>query len=221
MEKETEHRLPLIVLAAALCGLWLCAGCASQAPKVAPVTRLFDGKGLTGWKVLKEGYFDRAGKVSVKDGRLVLGTGEEMTGVRWTRAFPADDYEVTLDGMRVAGSDFFCGMTFPVAGGYGTLILGGWGGSVVGISNINGQAAHENETTQAIEFKNGRWVRIRLRVAEGRADVWLDKEKVIELETAGKKFAVWPQQEDARPFGITTWCTTGALKDITVRRLGK
>lgn len=207
-------------LLVSLCATVLCAGCAPETQETAKLARLFNGRDLTGWQVLDDGYFTGAGEVCVRDGRLVLGAGKAMTGVRWTGAFPHDDYEVTLDGMRVDGSDFFCGMTFPVAAGYGTLILGGWGGSVVGISNVNGMAADENETSCAVEFKNKRWYRIQLLVTGGLVDVWLDDEKVIQVKTAGKKFAVWPQQEDARPFGLTTWYTTGALKNITLRRLG-
>ncbi len=199
--------------------LALGAGCAGAGRDPAGLTRLFNGKDLTGWNVLRDGDFDRAGKAHARDGRLILAAGEAMTGVRWTGAFPADDYEVKLEAMRVDGSDFFCGMTFPLAGGHATLILGGWGGSVVGISNIDGVAANENETTNIIEFENKRWYRIHLLVTEGHVDVWIDDEKVIEQKTAGRKFAVWPQQEAARPFGITTWYTTGALRNITLRQL--
>ena len=57
------------------------------------------------------------------------------------------DYEVTLEAMRVDGNDFFCGMTFPAGKDPCTLIVGGWGGTVVGLSSINGMDASENETT--------------------------------------------------------------------------
>jgi len=195
------------------------SGCAPTGQQPKGLTRLFNGKDLTGWEVLSEGFFDAAGKVHVENGQIFLGAGDAMTGIRYKGEFPSDDFEVKLDGMRVDGGDFFCGMTFPVAGGYATLILGGWGGTVVGLSNVDGLAADENETTTCIDFANKRWYRIHLLVTEGHVDVWIDNEKVIELKTAGRKFAVWPQQEDARPFGITTWHTAGALKNITLRRL--
>ena len=37
-------------------------------------------------------------------------------------------------------------------------------GGVVGLSSIGGFDASENETTQFVEFKNGQWYKIRLRV---------------------------------------------------------
>ena len=181
--------------------------------------QLFNGKDLTGWAVLSDGYYNTAGKVHVRDGQLVLEYGRDLTGVQYKGEFPKDDYVVSLEAMRVEGSDFFCGMTFPVAGGYTTLILGGWGGQVVGLSNVDGAAADENEWTQAIDFKNGEWYHVELMVTEGHVDLWIDQEKVIELKTKGREFDVWPQQEDARPFGVTTWGTTGALKNITLRKL--
>lgn len=196
------------------------AGCAGPGDD-GGAGRLFGGRDLAGWQVLRDGFFTGAGKVDVQAGCVVLEAGDALTGIRWAGAFPTDNYEVTLDAMRVEGGDFFCGMTFPAAGGSGTLILGGWGGSVVGISNVDGLAASENETARMIEFQQGRWYRVRLLVTAGRLAVWIDDEKTIDMKTAGRKLDVWPQQEDARPFGITTWRTTGALRNIRLRRLGE
>lgn len=198
-------------------GLW--AGRPSAAPGPGTSRAMFNGKGLTGWKVLDDGFFDAAGKVSADDGKLILAAGSDMTGVRWTGEMPKDNYEVRLEAMRVDGGNFFCGMTFPVAGGYATLICGGWGGQVVGLSNIDGYAASENMTTANIEFEPKRWYGIDLMVSEGHVTVWIDNEKVIDLATKGHKFDVWLQQEDTRPFGFTTYATTGALRNITLRRL--
>src|SRR5262247_2068084 len=71
---------------------------------------LFDGKTLAGWKVTD---FAGRGEVNVKDGRIILESGS-MTGVTWTNDLPRMNYEISLDAMRVEGSDFFCGLTFPV-----------------------------------------------------------------------------------------------------------
>jgi len=197
----------------------------ASAPATAPakadegLTRLFNGKDLTGWKVLDDGYFDSAGAVYARDGALYLGMGQAMTGVRWAGKAPTGEFEIKLEAMRVEGEDFFCGLNFPVEKGQATLIMGGWGGQVVGISNVDGLSADENETTRIIEFEKGRWYRIHVLVTDKHVDVWLDDEKIIELETDGRKFDVWPQQEDACPLGITTWYTTGALRNITLRQL--
>ena len=180
---------------------------------------LFDGKTLGKWKVIDEFDFGRHGRVCVRQGRIVLQMGQPATGIRWTGEFPKIDYEVTLEAMRVDGDDFFCGMTFPVGKSALTLVLGGWGGPVVGLSSIDGEPAVENETCQHIDFEQNRWYRIRVRVSRTKIETWLDKEKIIDLPTADRKFTIYWEMEPALPFGIATWRTTGALRDIRVRRI--
>jgi hypothetical protein len=180
---------------------------------------MFNGKDLTGWNVLDDGFFDAAGKVLAGNGRLTLSAGSDMTGIQWAGEMPKDNYQVQLEAMRAGGDDFFCGMTFPVAGGHATLICGGWGGRVVGLSNVDGYAAAENMTTTTIEFERNRWYAIDLMVTEGHVTVWIDNEKVIDLAIEKHEFDVWLQQEDTRPFGFTTYATTGILRNIRLRRL--
>ena len=97
---------------------------------------LFNGKSLDGWKAVD---FVNAGKLHVKDGNLVMDKGKSMTGCVYTRKdFPKSDYEVTFEGKKVEGNDFFCTTTFPVGDSFCSLVVGGWGGGVVGISSING-----------------------------------------------------------------------------------
>jgi len=196
-------------------------GVAPGRPFVPPVEPmwLFGGerKTLKGWKVVQEIYFKHHGKVYVKDGTIVLEAGSPMTGISWTGEFPRDDYEVTLEAKRVEGGDFFCGMTFPVAESPCTLILGGWGGCVVGLSNIDGLHAAENETTTGVTFENGRWYRVRLRVTPAKIEVWIDDQQMIELARAGHEFTIWDEQDPVKPFGVATWYTTAALRNITLR----
>ncbi len=189
--------------------------------KPGEVAGLFNGRDLTGWKVLTEGYFDLAGKVYVEDGTLVLGAGNQMTGVQWTGSALRDNFRIYLEAKRVEGDDFFCGLTFPVGEGYVTLILGGWSGSVVGLSNVDHLSAVDNNTTQIIEFKKNTWYSVEARVAGGKVRIWLDGELIIDQETTGRNFDVWPQQEPARPIGITTYSTKGAIRDIYVEHLAK
>ena len=84
---------------------------APAAPTEQAGKSLFDGKTLAGWKVTD---FAGHGEVTVKDGTLVLEMGQ-MTGITWTNDLPRMNYELSLEAMRVEGSDFFCGLTFPVA----------------------------------------------------------------------------------------------------------
>jgi hypothetical protein len=176
---------------------------------------MFDGKSLRGWK---ETDFAGKGAVTVEDGKLLLGMGY-MTGVTWTGDIPRMNYEVELEAMRVEGSDFFCGLTFPVGPDPCSLIVGGWGGGVVGISSLDGQDAANNETAQYLNFEKGRWYKVRLRVIPDKIQAWIDDEKIVDVETTGRKLSIRTEVELSLPLGISTWSTTGALKNIRMRKL--
>ena len=178
---------------------------------------LFDGKTLTNWR---SSQFSGEGAVTVEDGRIVLETGKSMTGITWAGAtLPKTNYEIALEAMRVEGRDFFAGVTFPVDGSFCSLILGGWGGSVVGLSNINGQDASENETSQSIEFQNGRWYSVRIRVTPAKIEVWLDDRQIITQDLKGNKIDIRMEMDRSTPLGVASWKTKAALRGIRFRRL--
>jgi len=184
-----------------------------EAPKWVP---LFDGKTLEGWK---ESDFGGGGDVKVEDGKLVLGIGTDLTGVTVSRETPKINYEVELETMRVEGSDFFCGLTFPVKDRFCSLILGGWGGGVVGLSSLNGFDASENETSTYKKFENGKWYAVRLRVTANRITAWLDGEEIVDTDIRDVKLTTRIEVESSKPFGISTWRTKAALRKIRVRDL--
>jgi len=178
---------------------------------------LFDGKSLSGWKATN---FGGEGDVAVKDGVLIMDQGSDMTGITYDRDdFPKMDYEVTLEGKRLKGNDFFCTTTFPVADSHCSLVLGGWGGAVVGLSSIDGKDASENATKSLQKFKQDQWYRVRIRVSKERVEAWLDDQKVVDQATKGKKITIRAECDLCKPFGIATWRTTGAVRDIRVRNL--
>ncbi len=180
-----------------------------------PTRDLFDGRTLTGWMASD---FAGRGEVSVKDGQIILGTGA-MTGVTWTNDLPRIDYEISLDAMRVEGSDFFCGLTFPVNKDPCSLIVGGWGGGVVGLSSLDGQDAASNETTHYMNFQTGRWYNVRLRVTGTNITAWIDNAKLVDADIAGKSISIRLEVEASKPLGISSWSTTAALRNIRLRRL--
>lgn len=192
---------------------------ADQAVATTDWQSLFDGTTLEGWKVLDRNCFDAHGKVRVADAAIVLEAGEPATGIAYQRELPNRGYEVELEAKRADGSDFFCGLTFPVDDSFCTLIVGGWGGSVIGLSNVDHLHAGENETTHYGDFKQDQWYKIRLRVAKKKIEVWIDNERLIELKTADRKLSIWWEQEPARPMGIATWNTKAALRNLRLRRI--
>jgi hypothetical protein len=178
---------------------------------------LFDGHSLAGWS---ETDFAGHGEVQCQSGLIVLNLGDPFTGINLTNEFPKMNYEVALDAMRVSGSDFFCGLTVPVGDSFCSLIVGGWGGSLVGISSFNSQDASENETTRFTNFEQGQWYRIRLRVTERRIQTWIDQEKMADVVTTGKRISLRPGDiEMSKPFGIACWQTTAALREIRMRQV--
>jgi hypothetical protein len=178
---------------------------------------MFDGQTLAGWR---ETRFAGQGEVRCQSSVIVLSMGDPFTGINWTNEFPKMNYEVALDAMRVMGSDFFCGLTVPAGSSFCSLIVGGWGGSLVGISSLDGMDASENETTRFSNFESGRWYRIRLRVTEARIEAWIDGEKLISVATTGKRISVRPGDiELSEPFGLAAWQTTAALREIKFRRV--
>ena len=179
---------------------------------------LFNGNSLEGWEITN---FGPQGPVYVSGDRIILGMGDGCTGITWKRAFPRTDYEVSLDAMRVAGNDFFCGMTFPAGKDPCTLIIGGWGGSTVGLSSINGKDAAENETTSLHNFNKNRWYHIRLVVTNDFIRSWIDTLKVVDFNIGNNKLSIRPEVELSRPFGITSWNTTAAIRNIHLQRIEK
>lgn len=181
-----------------------------------PWTLLFDGKTQAGWASTP---FAGAGEVEVRDGNLVLNQGI-LTGVNWTNDFPTVDYELSLEAQRVLGIDFFCGLTFPVGTNHLTLVVGGWGGSVVGLSNIDGDSANSNGTTHLERFESGRWYALKLRVVSTNVSVWLDGKPIIDLDTRGKRLSLREGEiERSKPLGLASWSTTAALRQIRWRSL--
>jgi hypothetical protein len=176
---------------------------------------LFDGKTLKGWK---ETDFAGRGEVKVKDGQIILEMGV-MTGITWTNPVTRMNYEISLEAMRVDGSDFFCGLTFPVGEDPCSLIVGGWGGGVVGLSSLDGNDASSNETTQYINFQKGKWFLIQLRVTPGKIQGWLDGDPLFDVNTKGRKISIRSEMDESLPLGVATWSTTGALRNLKIRKL--
>ncbi|MCA9120240.1 MAG: DUF1080 domain-containing protein [Planctomycetaceae bacterium] len=187
--------------------------CAADEPNWKP---LFDGRTLSGWKITN---FGGEGDVTVGKDSIILDYGSSLTGITYTGELPTTNYEISLEARRLDGTDFFCGMTFPVADSHCSLILGGWGGAVVGLSSIDGHDASENETTQYYKFNADQWYKIRLRVEPERIQAWIDDKTWVDQDIKGRKITTRGEVNLSKPFGISSFETRSELRRLQIREL--
>ena len=179
---------------------------------------LFDGKTLSGWQVVP---FAGGGKAYVKNGSLVLPRtpGGSMTAVCWIGdPIPVNNYVVQYEAKRVEGSDIFASLTFPYDDTFASLIIGGWYGTVNGLSSIDGYDASENETTRYFSLNNDQWYPVELRVTTDSIRATVGKDKVVDLATAGKYIHL---RDETLATGFTLWSfrSTGEIRNLRIKKL--
>lgn len=163
--------------------------------------------------------FGGDGKMEIADGVISLGFGDPLTGVRWEGDFPRQQYEISLEARRTSGFDFFCGLTVPVGKERCSLILGGWGGSLVGLSSIGGEDAAHNETMLIREFEQNRWYQVRMRVTEKRLRVWLDTEEIIDFERDDRPLDIRAEMEQSTPVGVAAFQCESQIRNVRYRKV--
>ncbi|TWU24029.1 hypothetical protein Pla52o_19520 [Novipirellula galeiformis] len=175
------------------------------------------------WKPIEGSWvvcqFGGDGLVEIKGNSAKLAYGDPLTGIRWEGDVIRENYEVALEAQRVEGYDFFCGLTFPVGEANVSLILGGWGGGIMGISSIDGEDASQNPTTQFLNFDNDKWYRVRVRVTDKAIQCWLDDKKMIDQERQGHEFGIRAEMDQCEPFGVAAFQCDAELRNMRVRRL--
>lgn len=207
-------RLAFRPIVATLAGCALLIALGAGAPQETP---LFDGKSLDGWK--KTDFF-KAGVVKVEDGAIVLSPGMPMTGVTSIKDdLPRTNYELSYEARRLSGRDFFAAATFPVGKSYATFVNGGWGGSITGVSSLNGADASENETGKYYKYENNTWYRFRVRVTDEVIRCWIDDKPVVAVEHKNRQVATRVESRSSQPLGFASYDTGGAVRKIAVRPL--
>ena len=172
---------------------------------------MFDGKSLKGWK---ETPFTGRGQVRIENGTIQLGRGR-MTGITWTGQFPRSGYEIRFEGARLDGNDFFASIVFPVNDAYCSWINGGWDGTVVGLSSLEGNDASENDTSTIRDFAQGRWYRFRLAFEANRIQAWIDDVIAINVDVAGRQVGLRFDDTDlCAPLGFVSYNTTCGLRNL-------
>jgi hypothetical protein len=202
--------------------MFISASAVGQAAKDQPADSpkklvLFDGKSLEGWKATD---FARTGDVKVEDGAIVMHAGKSMTGITSTRKdLPKTNYELSYEAKRLTGQDFFAAATFPVGKSYITLVNGGWGGNVTGLSSLNGADASENQTTQFYKYEDKTWYRFRARVTDRVIRCWINDKEIIDVDLEDREVGTRLETRASEPLGFATWNTSGAVRKIEVRGL--
>jgi hypothetical protein len=184
----------------------------------ADAVALFNGKDLAGWKVAE---MCESGKVLVlPDGTVECGFGNPMTGIVYTNTPPRMNYELSLEAQRVEGMDFFVALTLPIETNCCTVIIGGWGGGLCGVSSFDYMDASENPWSEGVSFENRRWYTLRVRVTPGVLQVFLDEKLYtarIEFDSASR-FSLRPGSdiEMTAPLGLASYRTRAHWRRFTL-----
>ena len=222
----------LILVAVAICfyitSVTAAADTAAEKPEATPSAKekqekknwkpLFNGKDLKDWKVTN---FGGEGEVTISPkGEVVIHEGVDLSGITTTRKdLPTTNYEVEFEAQRAKGTDFFVGYTFPVGDSACSLVLGGWGGGVCGISSLDFMDASENDTTSYQDFTRGKWYRVRLRVTDSHIKAWLGKWTLADVDRSLYKVDVRFEMEVSKPMGFATYQTVGKIRNARIRKL--
>lgn len=178
---------------------------------------LFNGRDLGGWKVVP---FDGGGRVSVlSNGWVMCDAGDPLSGIVYTNRPPTMCYELSVEAMRVKGADFFVALTLPVVSNYCTVVIGGWGGCLCGISSVDYMDASENQWGEARNLENDRWYQLRVRVTPGVLQVWLDNDVYTARVEYGdpKRLSLRAGDIDKTvPLGLATYRTRALWRNFTV-----
>ncbi len=180
---------------------------------------LFDGKELGKWQITQ--YGGEGDVFITEEGDLEFGFGAILTGVHWSEETPRKtNYEISLEAMKLDGTDFFCALTFPVGENHASFLIGGWGGGVVGISSVDDLDASENETMQIEGFKDDVWHKVRVKVTDDKIEAWIDDKKMVDLVTTDRKISLRPGDiELSVPLGICSFQTRAKYRNIVWKNL--
>lgn len=204
--------------------LFLASGCGPRpkpdSAKLPASWSLLEGSQAEEWQ--QAGIPDE-GKIEVKNGELLLAAGLPMTGAKWMgwdETMPSTNYSISYEAMRVEGRDIFGMVTFPVGShqSHATFVIGGWGGTVTGISSINFKDASENQTRGEQRYENNRWYRVRVEVRPDDIRAWVDDRLMVNATIKGKQITLRPGFIDhCLPFGFATWNTEAKIRFILIK----
>ncbi len=206
-----------------LCLLWgMIPGCSSvqSNPQLDPPWQsLFAGSEAQKWQITN---FGGEGEVEWADSTVLLPMGSPLTGIHRPDSIPQSlDYQVEVDASRLSGNDFFCGLTFPVADSHATVVLGGWGGGLCGLSCVDHEDAGTNATRSYQSFDYGVVYTLRVEVRADTIRAWLNGELLFDQNTVGREVSLRTEMLPSVPFGVASFTTRAKIHDVRWRPLSQ
>lgn len=164
--------------------------------------------------------FGGEGEIEFLADAVELGFGSPLTGLHWAGDLPLGPaYQLEVEASRIDGTDFFCGLNFPIGESAATVVLGGWGGALCGLSCIDGLDASMNATRSFQSFEPGESVRLRVEVSARQVRAWLDEEPLFVIERGGAQFELRTEVTPGGRLGISSFQTRARIHAVRWRAL--
>ena len=175
--------------------------------------QLYDGADLSSWEL---GVYGESDEYEVLEDGVVIPQTAALAGMTFRGALPTVPYRLSVEATRLYGADFFLGVTFPVSDDHLTLVLGGWGGMVSGLSSLDGLDASRNATKTLRHFPNGKRHEVEIEVTETDGRVRVDGEPFLSTSLEGREVGLRVDVEPSHPLGIATYATSTHLHRVRV-----
>jgi hypothetical protein len=176
-------------------------------------TTLFDGTNLSKWQA---GVYGDSSELELSTDGAIIPQGVPLSGITYLGEPPAGSYQLEVQATRVYGADFFLGITFPVRDEHLTLVLGGWGGGLCGLSCIDGADASENATRTYRDFPNGKRQTVLIEVTAERVRAFANGERLVDTSIVGKQLGLRAEVTPSKPLGVASFATRTVLHSVKV-----
>lgn len=153
------------------------------------------------------------------DEGIVIPQGIPLAGLVYRGTPPDGAFELEVRARREYGGDFFLGVTFPVGEEHLTLVLGGWGGAVCGLSCVDGLDASEGTTRTLRSFPNGKYFDVRIEMTGARVDAFIDGEHLLGQALEGRRLSLRPEVLPSAPLGLSSFATCTTVQRVRWRPL--
>lgn len=157
------------------------------------------------------------GEVEFDEQGVLMRFGSPLTGVRWLGDALPDSYEVEVRAARIDGNDFFCGLNLPIGTDSATVVLGGWGGALCGLSCIDGMDASMNATRSFQDFSRGEVHVLRVRVDPQEVYAEVDGAELFRHTRGEGVLSLRAEVQPVGSFGVTCFQTTARIESVRWR----